>query len=513
MAITETSTFVGDMLHPRDVTYHMMVGKFINNLTRLQRQEFAKIISKTVELNASIIATDKSTPYLMSRLPVTPQIIDSVYVRGKYSLYQNVPCPTVTVLDNHGYVSLIDCVSHLLSFSDRYTAYTATYSSPILSSTVQRITDCTSVKAIAERAHAAYGEEPVVALYLTEWSDDFDPNVSTKSNRQSCWIKTLTIWSCNLEDVMDKMSAKFPIAVGKKGSSHEAVEMAFEDELKRLQSGTCLFFNKSSNTEVPVYLELLVSLQDQPERRSTNHLMLGGGKYSARWGFSCNAGEATNVLPTCEACLSKHDEISFEGIVDFDIAPECTECTNWEYTSHPDLMKSLPPNKYPRDGPLYSNEYILPFELNYSELQRAVQRAHDELVQHRWTLDEAKSYLWVFGINFEAVTMILQHATNARIYDYAERHKDTMPNEYGSTKRHKDRYPEKYNRWPYPAAWTRGISLQQHVDVPMHLIFMGVTKTTVKKILDWTKLQNKHTHLLRMSNGVLEAVGKLHLNW
>lgn len=35
MAITETSTFVGDMLHPRDVTYHMMVGKFINNLTRL----------------------------------------------------------------------------------------------------------------------------------------------------------------------------------------------------------------------------------------------------------------------------------------------------------------------------------------------------------------------------------------------------------------------------------------------------------------------------------------------
>jgi len=280
---------------------------------------------------------------------------------------------------------------------------------------------------------------------------------------------------------MDKMSAKFPIAVGKKGSSHEAVEMAFEDELKRLQSGTCLFFNKSSNTEVPVYLELLVSLQDQPERRSTNHLMLGGGKYSARWGFSCNAGEATNVLPTCEACLSKHDEISFEGIVDFDIAPECTECTNWEYTSHPDLMKSLPPNKYPRDGPLYSNEYILPFELNYSELQRAVQRAHDELVQHRWTLDEAKSYLWVFGINNEAITMILQHATNVRIYDYAERHKDTMPNEYDSMKRHKDRYPEKYNCWPYPAAWTRGMSLQQHVDVPMHLIFMGVTKTTVKK--------------------------------
>jgi hypothetical protein len=180
-----------------------------------------------------------------------------------------------------------------------------------------------------------------VALYLTEWSDDFVPIVSMKSNRQSCWIKTVTIWSCNPEDVMDKMSATFPIAVGKKGSSHEAVEMAFADEIKRLRSGTCLFFNKSSNTEVPVYLELLVSLHDQPERRSMNHLMLGGGKYSARWGFSCNAGEATNVLPTCEACLSKHGEISFEGIVDFDITPECTECTNWEYTSHPKVSLQI----------------------------------------------------------------------------------------------------------------------------------------------------------------------------
>jgi len=41
----------------------------------------------------------------------------------------------------------------------------------------------------------------VVVLRCTEWSDDFDPSISTKSNRQSCWIKMVTLMSCNAESV------------------------------------------------------------------------------------------------------------------------------------------------------------------------------------------------------------------------------------------------------------------------------------------------------------------------
>ena len=36
---------------------------------------------------------------------------------------------------------------------------------------------------------------PMVPLFLTIWSDDFDPNKSIKGNRQSVWIKTLTIFT------------------------------------------------------------------------------------------------------------------------------------------------------------------------------------------------------------------------------------------------------------------------------------------------------------------------------
>jgi hypothetical protein len=107
-AITETPLLVSQMLHPRDINYHMMVGKFISHLTRSQWQDFAKIINKTVELSTS--ATAYSSKYLLPSLPVTQKFIDGVYIRGKYSLFENLPRLNVSVVDNHGYVSLQDCL-------------------------------------------------------------------------------------------------------------------------------------------------------------------------------------------------------------------------------------------------------------------------------------------------------------------------------------------------------------------------------------------------------------------
>jgi hypothetical protein len=47
----------------------------------------------------------------------------------------------------------------------------------------------------------------------------------------------------------------------------------------------------------------------------------------------------------------------------------------------------------------------------------------------------------------------------------------------------------------------------------MHLLFLGVMKTTVQRIMEWTKQKNKHNHFLRLSSGALQAVAKLHIDW
>ncbi len=503
-AITETPVVLPETLHPRDISYHMKVGNFVMNLTRAQREQFSEIISRTAEL-ALVTPTD-ATKYLLPSLPRTRLFIDSVYIRGAYSLLHNLPHPTVTVVDNHGYVSLVDCIAHLLSFYDGFTCYKDDGMDNNIPSSITKLTESIAINRIRDRAVSLCGSKKVVILYCTEWSDNFDPSVSTKANRQSCWVKTAAVLSCNVHDVIDKMNTTYPIAVGKKGLSHEAVELKFAEDLQKLRSGTCSMYCKSAGEVVTVYLELLLSLQDQPERRGANYLMLGSGKYSARWGYSGNLTNVVSNIPTCTECLERLQHIGTTEL------PYCPMCTNWYTCSDHLLLRSDPPQNYPRDA-LTHGQQLSPFQLTYSILQEAVTMAHNQLTRSTWTTEQAKMYLWVRGVNNEAVAKVTEHALNERIYAYAEMHQEDMPRQYHYLKLHKERFPQKYQKWAYPATWTRQVDLDQHIDVPMHLLFLGVTKTTIKRIMEWTKYKNKHNSFLRMTNGVLESVTKLHIDW
>jgi hypothetical protein len=74
--------------------------------------------------------------------------------------------------------------------------------------------------------------------------------------------------------------------------------------------------------------------------------------------------------------------------------------------------------------------------------------------------------LWVFGLNNEATCKVIEHAMNEKIFNYTAANRGTLQREYSILCRHKERFPLKYQQWPYPALWTRGTRLQQHVDVP-----------------------------------------------
>jgi hypothetical protein len=78
---------------------------------------------------------------------------------------------------------------------------------------------------------------------------------------------------------------------------------------------------------------------------------------------------------------------------------------------------------------------------------------------------------------------------------------------------HCDSNPELYECWAYPTAWRRGLPLDAHVDVPMHLLFLGVTKTVVNRIMEWSKAHSLQNNFLCASNYVLDALGSCHLEW
>jgi hypothetical protein len=77
-------------------------------------------------------------------------------------------------------------------------------------------------------------------------------------------------------------------------------------ELKKFQSGEFVtFYYGLLKRNIIVYLELLVLLQDQPELRLVNFLMLGGSTYTARWGYSLHFGAV--------ASQSHHVHLALEG--------------------------------------------------------------------------------------------------------------------------------------------------------------------------------------------------------
>ncbi len=152
-----------------------------------------------------------------------------------------------------------------------------------------------AVSKVIDNAKEACINDLICPLICFEWSDDFDSALSTKASHKSCWVKTITILPYDRFNT--EKGCTFPVAVGNKENCHEAVEKLFAEELIKLHSGKTYFYSKAARANVGIYLELVASLQDQPERQGTNHLMLGSGRYSTRWGYSGNLSQISKVIP------------------------------------------------------------------------------------------------------------------------------------------------------------------------------------------------------------------------
>jgi len=74
-------------------------------------------------------------------------------------------------------------------------------------------------------------------------------------------------------------------------------------------------------------------------------------------------------------------------------------------------------------------------------------------------------------------------------------------------------YPERYPMWELPTSWTRGVELTTHIDVCMHLIFLGVVKTVIGMVQEWAKLRGKATSFLGYLIDTLDSLQDLGVDW
>ena len=166
-----------------------------------------------------------------------------------------------------------------------------------------------------------------------QWSDDFEPNTSIKSNRGSVWIKTLTFISN--DDQQNNINNTYPIAIGHKGDDHNNIERLYAQELNELRNGiNNRFFSSSLKKYVRIHLEVIVALGDQPERRSLNFLMNGNSTFGSRYGYSSRTSEIVDILPFCSKC---YDEIK-SNLQHKEL--KCSKCLRWDIMSNIELSST-----------------------------------------------------------------------------------------------------------------------------------------------------------------------------
>jgi hypothetical protein len=225
-----------------------------------------------------------------------------------------------------------------------------------------------------------------------------------------------------------------------------------------------------------VHIELLASLQDQLERCAANSIMLGTSAYTAQWGRLIDFAAVAKNIPSCPRCktklLSGHNQKS------------CVSCANWNTDGTNGVSDFLPPRNYPQCKVPLTGKFP-PLKLTYSTLKQAVYDAHNFYVNGNWTTNNVQSYLRVHGINNDVITEILECAENCKLFHEAD---DCNADEIIYLNKQREENPEMFEMWKFPSLWDHGVELFQHIDVVMHLLFLGIVKTCIQKVIQWTKL-------------------------
>jgi hypothetical protein len=108
-------------------------------------------------------------------------------------------------------------------------------------------------KGIYHRGKEVHGSNPLFCLYITEWSDGFEPSISTKANRGSCLIKRVMISPTH--SAMHKLMHTYPIAIGPESESHDYVEEKCMEELNMFKEGENVsFYQGRLQRNINVYL-------------------------------------------------------------------------------------------------------------------------------------------------------------------------------------------------------------------------------------------------------------------
>lgn len=459
-----------------------------------------------------------------TRIPSRPNDMRRLYGDNKKSIKENLPYPreVANVGRDHACVQIEQCLRHMLAHQcSRIGNIDPNFE---LSETITHPAASPRAKEIIERAKCIHGDNiGMLVCYLILWGDDCDVG---HFGDQNVYVKTCTVGGPTADG--NRLLNTFPIAVGVKGVSHEVVEINISEDLAALQCREAKpFFIGKGNKAARIHWDVLCQLGDQPERRNLNGLSLGSGKYACRWLVSANHNDlygfkssttfpgtdnrkAKGVLPSCQTCL-EFMRTTFDAGKFNDPIPCCEKCLNWDASLDSPLSLTDAHVKYPKADPMGrlvlcdSNgmenrpPQLRTFQITYEGLRQAIVAAFDGIRKDGWGKGEAEQFLKVECLNDAMIKQCCNNATNAKGLD------DAVGQAKVELQQDKEDNPDDFAP-PLLAQYLRNeLPLSSHIDVIMHLVFLGLEKSTVMVVQESLKRRDANTAFIRNNAGYLKC--------
>lgn len=416
------------------------------------------------------------------RVPESYSEFRSDFIKNKHAYLQNMPHPPILKQGTVAYTPIIACLQDLLAHG-----IPTAEICPSPDGKVRKLMESKSALAILERARSKIpGIIPKNVFGLIFWGDDYESNYNKTERNSSNAKQTITIAAVKGPHVEARFYT-YPVALGPKGAwdDLDEVETIHNKELEELASGKLkLYLPPDPESGLPgrhehVYAEVMVALQDQPQRRKFNKLAQGNSTYHACFGFRYDHLKQFDKLRSCPSCLEILEKTEQQN-------DGCVECHSW----------TLPSS----------------CKLSYDQLAIAVKSCHDRIVEGILTKTAAVAELKENCIDTAFTEAIVENAQNARTLK--QLHDNGALGEHPEITELLEMEPWRFEPSRHPPAWHKKFfSISQNVDVPMHIIFLGLVKSSMVLINVFLSLKTKWPSYVRRVKGVPESVQKLNVSW
>ena len=450
----------------RESAFHLRLTKFVTNISASMQHDFVYLLNEARQLG-----------FTNTRLPLNINDIAKLYTKNKYAINNQLPSPACYVNEDYAHMNLVQIIEHYIA-SGYNTENSLVYDQSATTSSVLQYQKVLNIKSNVLRNRIIESDIEPIILFLMIWSDGFDANMYQK-NKHSTWIRTVTICS----EVKFGVSTQhtYLLTLGFKKTNHDDANIILKKQLQELDGGRIMYSGKHKKF-IDVYAKVLVMSADRPERADLTHILGHNGLTTRRWTYTAYIDQ--DKFSSCKKCLiARFDHIlGHKQNIESD---RCRHCCNWNYESksrhiqHPKPKyypkfkhPSSPPAPYKRD--VDTLEYLEPIHQTFDWLKQGCRFCFHNVFHSTWNLSSADEYIRSLGLS--------QTFGREFVIRKAKKLFEANPNHH-----------DPCSTLIYPPLWEAGMDLNQYIDVPMHLLFLGIIKATIDFTFTWLKAQKKLT--------------------